>query len=185
MIWVWSTSFWPSRSAINYRNSTTVLSRVLIFYSAICRALCASLASLLGLAGPRGVLGATASYFRPLSSWMPTSLLIFGLFLIFWALDPYLRVLSVSCLFRGCGDTVTIMHVLEFPPRDSDSILVNFESLYGICEVFGSLYALISLPKVDRLWLILLASLSFLPLLQPVLDILSEPAKSTRYSFPF
>jgi len=60
------------------------------------------------------------------------SLLILALFLIYLALLPNLRVEIVSSLFIILGEHVIINVVLEFPPSDSESILVNFESRYGI-----------------------------------------------------
>ena len=114
---------------------------------------------------------------------MEYSLLIFGAFLIFLALDPNLRVLSVSDSLKGWGDNVIIKHVFEFPPRDSDNILVNFESLYGMWEAFLSVRATITLPKVVKLLFIFFASSKVYPW-APVFIIFSDPAKSTKNSFP-
>lgn len=47
------------------------------------------------------------------------SLLTFGLFLIFLALTPNLRVESVSTSLYGEGEHVIINVVRELPPRDS------------------------------------------------------------------
>jgi len=57
-------------------------------------------------------------------------LFIFAEFLIFWALDPNLKVLRVSKSFINDGLTVIINDVKELPPRDSYKILVNFDPLY-------------------------------------------------------
>ena len=86
------------------------------------------------------------------------SRLILGLFLMFLALDPNLNVLKDSRSLNGCGEHVTIKHVFEFPPRDSERILVNLDSLYGICVAFLSVKATITLPKVVKLLFILFAS---------------------------
>jgi len=77
------------------------------------------------------------------------------------------------------GEHVIINEVFEFPPKDSWSILVNLESLYGIWEAFGSVNALITCPKAVRLLLIFCASVNPTPT-TPVLSILSDPARSTK-----
>lgn len=59
---------------------------------------------------------------------MVHSLLIFALFFIFFALVPNLNVESVSDKFVKLGEHVIIKVVFEFPPRESERILVNFES---------------------------------------------------------
>lgn len=51
---------------------------------------------------------------------------------MFLALAPNLKVDNVSNSLKGCGEVVMMRHVFEFPPRDSDNILVSFDSLYGI-----------------------------------------------------
>ena len=111
------------------------------------------------------------------------SLLTFALFLILRARYPNLSVLNVSCSLKGCGEHVMTRHVFEFPPRDSDKILVNFDSRYGIWWTFLSVSALMTLPSVVKLLLIILASSRVYPA-APVFEIFSEPAKSTRYSRP-
>ena len=113
------------------------------------------------------------------SSGMVYSLLTFALFLIERALWPKRQVESVSWSLKGLGEQVTIRHVFELPPRDSLSIRVSFDSRYGICEIFLSVKALITLPNVVRDWLILFASSRVYPS-APVFAILSEPAKSTK-----
>ena len=57
------------------------------------------------------------------------SLLILGLFLIFLADTPNLKVEMDSEILNECGEHVTINAVLLFPPKDSWSILVSLESL--------------------------------------------------------
>ena len=55
------------------------------------------------------------------------SLFIIGLFLMFRARDAYFTVPCVSSKFDSAGDTHAIMVVLEFPPRESCNMRVNFE----------------------------------------------------------
>jgi len=57
------------------------------------------------------------------------SLLILGLFFIFFAQAPNHKVLIVSSSLKLLGEQVIIKHVFELPPRDSYKTLVNFESL--------------------------------------------------------
>ena len=64
----------------------------------------------------------------------------------------------VSWSLKGWGEHVMMRQVFEFPPSDSDSIRVNFDSRYGMCEAFLSVSALITLPSVVKDWLMLLAS---------------------------
>lgn len=47
------------------------------------------------------------------------SLLTMGLFLIFLALEAYLRVLRVSSKLISAGETQAIIEVLELPPSES------------------------------------------------------------------
>jgi len=44
-----------------------------------------------------------------------------------------------------------IKEVFAFPPSESDKILVNFESLYGMCFLLSSVNALITIPNYVRL----------------------------------
>jgi hypothetical protein len=53
--------------------------------------------------------------------------------------------------------------VLELPPRDSERILVSFDSLYGTWLAFLSVKATITFPRVVRDLLIFLASSSVCP----------------------
>jgi len=56
---------------------------------------------------------------RDLYSEMETSLLIFGLFLIYFARLPKRRVETVSASLKIEGLQVMMRQVLELPPRDS------------------------------------------------------------------
>ena len=99
------------------------------------------------------------------------------------ALWPNLNVLSVSLSLYTEGEPVIIRHVLLFPPSDSESIRVNLDSLYGMCDLFLEVSALMTFPRTVKLRFIFLASSSVFPEAS-VLLIFSEPAKSTRNSFP-
>lgn len=96
-----------------------------------------------------------------------------------------------------------IMKVLEFPPKESFSMKVSLLSLYGICLLFPladstrafmtypvkikawSTWNLIFIvPKLVRDLLMFDASFSRSPA-APVDFYLSEPAKSTKWSFEF
>lgn len=70
-----------------------------------------------------------------------------------------------------------------FPPNESCSSLVNFESLYGTKLLFASTNADITFPSADSDKLIFVASFRVSPL-APVLLCRSLPAKSTMFSFP-
>lgn len=59
---------------------------------------------------------------------------ILGLFFIFLALAPNLSVPKVSFSLYEHIDDANTKVVFEFPPIDSLKILVNLESLYGICS---------------------------------------------------
>ena len=48
---------------------------------------------------------------------------------MFLARVPNLKVDTVSISLKGDGLHVTIKQVFEFPPSDSERILVNFDSL--------------------------------------------------------
>ena len=107
----------------------------------------------------------------------------FGLFLTCLARLPNLRVLIVSALLSIEGLQVMIRQVFALPPRDSYNTLVNFESLYGIWVLFPSVKAVITIPNPVRDLLIIFASSKVYPV-APVLEIFSEPARSTRYNLP-
>jgi hypothetical protein len=72
-----------------------------------------------------------------------------------------------------------IKAVFELPPSESESILVNLESLNGIWVYFFSVKACIQLPNTDNEKFIFLASSN---LVYVTYDFLthSEPAKSTK-----
>ena len=61
-----------------------------------------------------------------------TSSFIIGLFFIFFALWAKYKVDRDSLKASWEGLIIAIIVVLQFPPRESWSNLVNFESLYGI-----------------------------------------------------
>ena len=69
---------------------------------------------------------------------------------MFLALYPNLKVERVSASLKRDGEQVTIRQVLELPPSDSDKILVSLDSLYGICDFFLSVKAVITFPRVVR-----------------------------------
>ena len=106
-----------------------------------------------------------------------------GLFLIFLALDAYLRVVKVSSKLKSAGEIAAIITVLVLPPRESYSNLVSLESLYGICLDFPSTKEDITLPKAVKERLILIPSFNVYPVAPVLLD-LSDPAKSTKFNFP-
>lgn len=111
------------------------------------------------------------------------SLLTTGLFLMFLALEAYFIVPRDSSKLLSAGETQAIIVVLEFPPNESWRILVNLESLYGICPVpfFSSVRALITKPRLSKPLLILIPSFKSCPV-APVFFILSDPAKSTKWN---
>lgn len=103
---------------------------------------------------------------------------------MFLAVVPNLSVDIVSITLYGDGEHVMIRAVLELPPRDSESSLVNLDSLYGMKLPFlFSVNALITLPKADSDLLMPLASFKVWPD-APVFPTFSEPARSTRNSLP-
>lgn len=69
--------------------------------------------------------------------------------------------------------------VLLFPPKDSCSILVSLESLYGTCSFFYEVNALITFPNALNDLLIFLAYSNCCPT-TPVLPTFSDPARSTK-----
>lgn len=68
------------------------------------------------------------SYFLKRARWS-TSSLIRASFFIFLALVANFKVLYDSAKASDDGDIIAIIVVLQFPPRESSNILVNFESL--------------------------------------------------------
>jgi len=112
------------------------------------------------------------------------SLLMTGLFLMFLALEAYLRVFSVSSKLYSAGEIHAIIVVQEFPPRESCSILVSLESQYGTCWALfvSSVKAEITFPNDSKPLLILMPSFIVFPV-APVFLILSLPARSTKWNF--
>lgn len=82
---------------------------------------------------------------------------------------PKSSVLLVSLSLNEAGEQQMTMVVLALPPSDSCKIRVNFESLYGMCDLFPSANAEITLPKAESDLLMFLASSSTVPS-APVLD---------------
>ena len=80
------------------------------------------------------------------------------------------------------GEMFIIRFVTQLPPKLYWRSLVNFESRYGICDFLPSLKIFITFPRTDKLVLIFFAYYRCLPS-TPVLEIFSQPAKSTRISF--
>lgn len=74
-----------------------------------------------------------------------------------------------------------ISDVLVFPPRDYFNMNVSLESRKGMCVLFFEDKDIIHYPNVVRLWLIFLVSCSYWPEVLD-LEILSDPAKSTRFN---
>ena len=79
---------------------------------------------------------------------------------MFLALFAYFKVFIVSSFWLPAGETVAIITVLQFPPRESLSILVSLESLNGTNEpfLFLSPKALMQLANARREVLILAPS---------------------------
>ena len=78
--------------------------------------------------------------------------------------------------------TTKLCLTFVFPPSESWRRRVSFESRYGICDVPATSEEM-TLPSAARERLIFVASFSRNPV-APVFDCRSEPAKSTRLSFP-
>ena len=119
--------------------------------------------------------------------WRDTIFLFYStLIFIFLALLAYLRVLIVSSFYAQAGLTVAIITVLQFPPRESFSILVSLLSLKGTKEPFLVLSpkALIQLASAKRDVLILAPSINLIPLFSVTVP-LSEPARSTKVSLEY
>ena len=92
----------------------------------------------------------SAIYNMYFNSEIENSLLTFALFLIYLALQPNLKVDTVSDSLNILGLQVIIRDVFELPPKDSYNILVNFESRYGTCYDLPSVKALITQPKAVK-----------------------------------
>lgn len=119
-----------------------------------------------------------------ISSLTDLTALTLTLFLIALARFPNSQVEIVSSRLKGCGEQAISNVVLEFPPKDSCKRRVNFDYLYGICPFPPpSASILMHCPSDVRDWLILLASTRRYPS-TAVLEVFSEPAKSTKHSLP-
>lgn len=87
------------------------------------------------------------SYFLSRALWSISSLTLAS-FLIFFALVANFKVDYDSPKASAEGETIAIIVVLQLPPKLSSKILVNFESLYGICGLaFKSVNAAITFPS--------------------------------------
>ena len=117
------------------------------------------------------------------SSCNENSLLTLALFLICLALCPKRSVDLVSSSLNTEGEQAMINEVLELPPKDSCRRRVSFESLYGTWDDLPSVKAFITYPRAVKLLLMFWASVKVSPF-APVLLILSDPARSTRYILP-
>mmetsp|Transcript_39164 Transcript_39164/g.123451 ORF Transcript_39164/g.123451 Transcript_39164/m.123451 type:complete len:297 (-) Transcript_39164:938-1828(-) len=114
------------------------------------------------------------------------------------ALFAYLSVFTVSSYWLPAGDTLVIMTVRLFPPKESFSSRVSFESRYGTkldrtrlrpflparaAASLSDARALMQFARARRDLLIFAPSTSRAPLLS-VAEALSEPARSIKDSFP-
>ena len=104
-------------------------------------------------------------------------------------LFAYLRVLIVSSRLPLVGEMLAIMIVMQLPSRESLRILVNLESLKGMCFYWFkgllqfSWSMLMQFPKERRDLLMLQPSNILLPVLRDLAP-LSEPARSIMVSLP-
>mmetsp|Transcript_4419 Transcript_4419/g.16182 ORF Transcript_4419/g.16182 Transcript_4419/m.16182 type:complete len:201 (-) Transcript_4419:3185-3787(-) len=104
-------------------------------------------------------------------------------FLIVRTRVAYVREFCVSSMFPSVGDTLTNMSVLQFPPIESLSNIVNLWLRYGMCGCSDA-SAEITSPSAESDLLIACASLSVSPS-APDFFTRSLPAKSTNESLPF
>jgi len=115
--------------------------------------------------------------------WLISSFILAS-FLIFLALDANFKVDNDSPYESGDGVTIPINVVLQLPPKESKRILVMKLSLYGIwLRVCLSVNAAITFPSALSDLLIYLDSSKRAPT-APVIETLSDPAKSTKFSLP-
>ena len=105
-----------------------------------------------------------------------------ALLLTFIILEANFRVEMVSSRCFDSGQILATITVLQFPPIESWSKLVNLLYLYGICVLCLSLKATTTYSKNESDLLIYWASLSCFPS-EPVFLVRSDPAKSTRLIF--
>ena len=105
---------------------------------------------------------------------------------MFLARFAYFSVLIVSSYCWLAGETVVIITVLQFPPSESFSILVNLLSRKGTKKpfLFLSPSALIQLASASRLVLIFAPSRSLIPRFSVTVP-LSLPARSINESLPW
>ena len=105
---------------------------------------------------------------------------------MFLALFAYLSVFIVSSYCWLAGETVVIITVLQFPPRESLSIRVSLLSLKGTNNpfLFLSPSALMQFASASRLVLIFAPSLSRIPLFSVTVPH-SLPARSIKESLPY
>jgi hypothetical protein len=100
--------------------------------------------------------------------------------------DPYTPCLTaVSGVARPQGGRpATIFYPFGQPtPYAYVHAYKQSKNLYGTCVDFPSTSDEITFPRVERLKLIFVASLSLCPV-APVFDCLSDPARSTRFNLP-
>ena len=101
------------------------------------------------------------------------------------ALSANLRVEIVSLMWLLMELTAAIKVVFVLPPSESCKSLVILDSLYGMCSFyFPYARAEMTLPREERLRLIVFSSLKCAPVMASSLWIFSLPAKSQRLSFP-
>ncbi len=112
------------------------------------------------------------------SSWMLTVARLLTLII----LEANLRVEMVSSRCFCSGQILATITVLQLPPIESFSKLVNLLYLYGICVLCLSLKATTTYSRNESDLLIYCASFNYFPS-EPVFFVLSEPARSTRLIF--
>eukprot|EP00961_Rhodomonas_salina_P104982 1413713-Rhodomonas_salina.1 len=96
-------------------------------------------------------------------------------FWIFFARSAKRSADSVSSTLTAAGEALHNITVTEFPPNESCSSRVSFESRYGTCRVFFSLSAEITFPSAESETLMLAPSFSRSPV-APVPFCRSDPA---------
>uniref|UniRef100_A0A6B0V0B1 Putative secreted protein n=1 Tax=Ixodes ricinus TaxID=34613 RepID=A0A6B0V0B1_IXORI len=115
--------------------------------------------------------------------WLDLSWFTVILFLMFLARLAYRSVFRVSMKSRSHGDTHAIIRVRLFPPSESWSSLVSFESRYGTWEILpeASPSAEITFPRARSPQLMEMPSLARSPV-APVRLSRSDPARSTKWN---
>lgn len=106
--------------------------------------------------------------------------------LVEFTLDANLNELRVSLIWEELGEMFTNINVFESPVSEYCSRYVSFEFLNGICLLVLSGWpkAWITSPKQLKDLFIFCVSLNLSPTTWETF-ILSEPAKSTRFSVPY